>query len=355
MTVFLAAPAVLAEKDSRLDKEARLRGTVISLPDRDIELLPPPIVEAARLANDRWTEALAIDIGLSADLTLHSVRFGQRRTRPRVIHSQDAGADKQLSTLFEWSSRLRAKRLEYAALPPVTFPRIRVADGGTVTVSSGIAASEIVDEELTHLAAQAIGSWCRDNEVPCVFKVRDGSLEDIEETAGGAEGSDLPAVVKHRRLQRLLPRESLETDPEPHLALGIEAYACVGSPLYRFEDLMMQRQLLAVGGGNAAAYGSADLDRGLAETTSAREAAVAVERAGRRYWSLKALEKCVGEQLHVTVIDRAGLGYLVVDEVYGCSAHVPAPGEMWAHPGDTLIVRLEQVSARRDSLRLALR
>ena len=356
VTVFLAAPAALVEKDSRLDEEARLRGTAISLPDRDIHLLPPPIAAAARLAPGKWTETLAVDIGLSADLTPNSVDFGLRRTRPRVVaDSSDAAADKQLSTLLAWSSRLRAKRLERAVLPPVPFPRVRVADGDAVSASSEITASEMVDEELTHLAAQAIGGWCRDNVVPCVFKTRAGSPEALQEAgAAGGGATGLPALVLHRRAQRLLTRESLQTDPAPHRALGIDAYASIGFPLDRFEDLMMQRQLIAVGRGESPVYESEDLDRGLAETASAREAASAVARAGRRYWSLKSLEERVGEELDVTVTDRAGLGYFVVAEATGCGAHVPAKGEMRAHPGDTIRVRLEQVSARRDILRLAL-
>lgn len=78
-----------------------------------------------------------------------------------------------------------------------------------------------------------------------------------------------------------------------------------------------------------------------------------VERSGQRYWTLVALEASAGHRLSGLVVERAGLGYRILLEESGFSAFVPAPGELWAQPGDRIVVRVAQVSAHRDLIKLA--
>lgn len=71
------------------------------------------------------------------------------------------------------------------------------------------------------------------------------------------------------------------------------------------------------------------------------------------YWALIALEAAASNRILGLVLERAGLGYRILLEEFESGAFVPAPGELWAQPGDRVDVRVAQVSARRDQLVLA--
>ncbi len=112
----------------------------------------------------------------------------------------------------------------------------------------------------------------------------------------------------------------------------------------------MQRQLIAAKRGRAL-VGEEELKRLLGEYAAGIEAARRVERHGRRYWLLAALQPYQGADLEATVIRRSGLGYTVLLDGFDIEGYVAAT-EMSAHPGDPVRVRLQQVSPRRNLLRL---
>ena len=65
------------------------------------------------------------------------------------------------------------------------------------------------------------------------------------------------------------------------------------------------------------------------------------------------MEAAASNRILGLVFERAGLGYRILLEEFEFCAFVPAPGELWAQPGDRVDVRVAQVSARRDQLVLA--
>ena len=315
-------------------------------------MFPPEIISAAGFIDGELKPAIAVDFSLNESLEPEAVRLSLRRVR---CHVADEMPDNH-GALSGWAQRLRSARLARALMPVVDFPQVKVDDGELWIDSHARTDASIVDEELTYLASSAIGSWCHELGVPCVYSTRGaGSERDGEGGAPAADvGNPLPAIVRHRHLQRHLSRPSLQMRPDREEALGIDSYARFSSPLDRYEDLTMQRQLIGMIVDSRPLYREEELRQSLAKTASAREAASAAIGEGRRYWALKALEQRAGEELEALVIERAGLGYSVVITSVGCSGYVPVIRELWAETGDRLRVRIEQVSARRDVLRLSI-
>ena len=351
VTVFLATPALLFDADSTIEVEAAVRGRSISSPDRHIPMLPPSVTEDARLVDDEGRPALAITAVMDRGLTFKSVEVGLRRVRPRlVVAGNEPRSKRQYDMLSSLAASLRDARLKRSCLPDtdVRRPAVQLIDGQPSFGEPAVWGATI-DEELTHLACGAAAVWCRERDVPTVYRTQ---------AVPGAPDTEfivptLPACVQYEQLCRLLPRPSIQTDAAEESVLGLDEYASAGMPCSRFEDLMVQRQLISAAMGQRPIYSKGELDKGLADTSSAREVAYRVERSGQRYWTLMALEASVGEQLAGLVIDRAGLGYRVVLEESGFSAFVPAPGELWAQPGDRILVRVARVCARLDQLILA--
>ncbi len=352
VTVFLAAPVLLFERDSTIEQEAAVRGRSISPPDRDIPMLPPSVVEDARLVDDEGRPAVAITVVMDRSFTLKSVEVGLRRVRPRLVSAGDEPrAQRQHSLLSSIATSLRDGRLERSCIPDadVRRPAVRLIDGQPSFPEPAFTEGMTIDEELTHLACWAAAAWCRERDIPTVYRTQAApESPDID-----FKVPTLPSRVRYEQLCRLLPRPSVQTDAAEQSVLGFLEYASTGMPCSRFEDLMMQRQLISAATGQSSTYSKEELEVGLADTASAREVAYRVERSGQRYWTLMALEASAGDRLPGLVIERAGLGYRVLLEESGFSAFVPAPGELWAQPGDRIVVRVAQVSAHRDLLKLA--
>ncbi len=350
VTIFLATPALLFDTDNPIEQEAAARGYSVSPPDRHIPMLPPSVIENARLVDDEERPAVAITVVLNRSLSLKSVEVGLRRVRPRLVAAGDESpARRRYGLLSSVATALRDARVQRSCIPDIDrTPAVQLVDGQPSFGVPALTADTTIDEELTHLACWALSAWCREREIPAVYRTQAApESPDLEDHA-----PTLPARVRYEQLCRLLPRPSLQTDAAEESVLGFTAYVSAAQPCSRFEDLMMQRQLISAVVGSPI-YSVEELDRGLADTASAREVAFRVERSGQRYWTLMALEARTGDQLTGLVIDRAGLGYRIVLEESGFSAFVPAPGELWAQPGDRIVVRVARVSAQRDQLTLA--
>lgn len=151
---------------------------------------------------------------------------------------------------------------------------------------------------------------------------------------------------------KLLSGATLQAAPDRHHGLGVEAYAPTSQPLHRYADWLMHRQLVCLVQGGKPVFSEEELERALVETAWTREVTGQIEAAGRRYWLLKDLEGRLNDELGAVVLERRGRGYLVELEDCRLNGFVHGGRELWAMPGDRMRVRVVQVSARRDLVRL---
>ena len=150
-----------------------------------------------------------------------------------------------------------------------------------------------------------------------------------------------------------MPRAFLQVEPGIHSGLGLRVCVAMDRPLDSYADLVMQQQLAEVAARGQHRYKADEMQHVLSDIAAARETGADVVRSARRYWALHCLEDWEGKDVEVTVLERAGVGYVVQFTEVGTKGYVRTGGELWAVPGDRVCVRLERVSARRDVLRLA--
>jgi len=134
--------------------------------------------------------------------------------------------------------------------------------------------------------------FAAEKRIPIIYRVQP------ESTAGGLSG------------QR--PRLSLY--PEYHTGVGLECYAQLSSPIRRYADLVLQRQLLAALAKEASApYSADDLLRVLADAENSSAAAREIERSAKRYWILRHLEDQVLDRPLEALALRDGASAELVD------------------------------------------
>jgi exoribonuclease-2 len=303
--VFIALVADWVEKGGVLDREAAQRGATVYLPEATIRMLPDEIScnRASLLAGvpraTLVTEAHLDPAGELLDASLYPAAavVTKRLTYDEAdlilaADERQAGGDEALATMLRQLNALalqlrERRRRAGAVLVQRRELKVKVRDG-TIDVrgvDAGAPARQMVAEFML-LSNFVAARFAADRHLAIIYRVQPNF------------GSELVA-------QR--PRLSLY--PDLHVGVGLKVYAQLSSPIRRYADLALQRQLiaaLAFEGG--AAYRSDELMEVLANAESAELGAKELERRAKRYWALRFLEESRADQPLLARALRAGTG-----------------------------------------------
>ena len=158
--------------------------------------------------------------------------------------------------------------------------------------------------------------------------------------------------VRHAALKRCLSRGITGTEPARHFSLGLEAYVQATSPIRRYGDLLVQRQLAAHLSGFPPKEAPALLEL-LQELESGTRQAAAISREDQRHWQQVWFEAHRHAPWPAVFLrwlrPQDHLGLVHVETLAMDLAATCPPG---ADPGDALILRVSAVDPLSDLLQL---
>jgi exoribonuclease-2 len=195
-----------------------------------------------------------------------------------------------------------------------------------------------------HLAARLF----RERGVPALYRKQ-------ARPRGRVDMPDRPALYHLYRQRRLLSRVDLSTEPGPHCMLGLDLYTTITSPMRKYYDLVMQRQMRCLLQGTPALYGKNDLKNLVAEVEPCLTRANLVSQERERYWVLKYFQERIGQTCSALVLEKRMRTYSIVLTDYQFEANLSAPDGTELIPGTTVTVVIEKVDPFNGSLRVALR
>jgi exoribonuclease-2 len=355
--VHIADPSAFVLPGDPIDTEALSRGVTHYFPERRIPMLPESISEeAASLLPERDRPALSflVEIGAGGAVVGQSILRSVIRSRAGLDYDEvDArladGTGPHASALAELlaAAGLReSARIAGGALA-LHFPEveIRVEAGGRIVVErrdSHSSSHRLVAEAML-LAGAAAAAFCSARKLPAIYRRQAPPDRPIPSPP---EGADLLASAWSAR--RSLRRGEIGLEPGSHFGLGLPAYAQVTSPLRRFQDLALHRQIAAALEEKPPPYDAAALQRIAASTERAELDGRRAERAVDRYWLLRHLEAKIGEIVPALVVEDEPrpivilVDTMIEEPVRGLSAPI----------GSTVRLRIERVDPRADVLRL---
>jgi exoribonuclease-2 len=356
--VHITDAASLIEPESLLDLEARERGSTLYMPDARVPMLPPPLSEdALSLKQDTVRPAISLLARIDPegqvqafDLLLSVVRVDRRLSYEEADELLDS--DPSLSGLYQACLAMKRRRgRDGAYFLPLPEVLVGVDEENQVwvrRVDRDGPTREMVAETAI-LANQLKAQFMVDNQTPALYRTQAPPKEPIEE----GDPSDL---YLHFRQRRLLNRVELTHKPGLHSSLGVKPYTHATSPIRRYLDLLMQRQLGAVLAGDHPHYTKEELTdlAMLVEPTVRRLNRVRQYR--QRYWLMKWLEarKAAGETVAGIVMEYQVRRWQILISDIMMLTNLPNQPGLNLEPGMQVDLNLEKVDVFHDILKVSL-
>ena len=284
--VHIALVADFVAKGGAMDIEAASRATTVYLPETTIRMLPDPIsCRAASLIAGEDRPVLTTDVRLSADgelidASIYPARIPIMRRLDydqvdRILES-GTGADDTAATVARLNAaaiQLRQRRRTAGAvLMQRREAKVRVhGDDVQITVLDNASPGRTLVAEFMVLSNFVAARYAAVNRIPIIYRVQPQM------------GGDLASM-----------RPRLSLHPEYHAGIGLDFYAQLSSPIRRYADLVMQRQLLGALANrdhDTAIYTVDELLTVLAGAENAEASGRELERRAKRYWILRYLER----------------------------------------------------------------
>ena len=368
LLVAIADVAQYVAEGGALDTEAALRGNSVYFPDRVVPMLPEALSNGLCSlvpGEDRACLAVEMEIGSDGRKTGHRFLRGLMRSHARLTYDavedyhnggtapEGVGAG-ALDALFAAYGRLAEARRERGALElDLPEKRVRFDDAGEPVAidRKHQSASQKLIEEFMILANVSAAETLEEADRLCVFRAHEPpAAEKIDalHQLARAMGLSFPKgqVVRPRNFNALLDQARGKGDAGDlallnetvlrsqsqadyrisnpgHFGLALRRYAHFTSPIRRYADLMVHRQIIALlenrktGPEREAAAETAG-----AVSMTERQAAAAERRTVDRY-AARLMADHAGRTVEGRVVSVAAFGAFVEIEDSGAEGLLP--------------------------------
>ncbi len=357
--IHIADPGRLVELGSPLDLEARRRGSSLylargSLPMFPQELATGPFSLRSGLRCAAWS--LRVELGAEGEVQTFALHRSWLRPAYRLSYSDadelielappEEPAPAALHVLMErrcaWRQRQGALQLEQPE--------------GRIRCRGDVAELEVVEPSASRrLVAEAMilaGAVMAEHGVRLGLALPYRS-QQASALPSEAELAQLePGPVRHAAIKRCLSRGHMGVTPAPHFSLGLAAYVQATSPIRRYGDLLVQRQLAALADGQVPLQ-EAELAALLSEVEGCLRQGLSISRDDQRHWQQVWFEQNPQPSWAATFLrwlrPQDQLALVWIDDL---SLELPAECPAGSEPGAALRLRVVQVDSLRDQLRL---
>jgi len=374
--IHIADPSHFVPIGGRVDTEALSRAATFYFPDLKLPMMPRVLAEeAASLVAGEARPALSFLVTVSplgevidSEIVTSIIRARVRLTyeeadrliaRPTAAEgdgSPDEWIAAALRRLRLLTGALEAERVSAGAVTiRAAELDLRVSKAGEILVRriDDRGPSRRMVSEAMILANRLAAAFCMKRGIPAIYRRQAPPTEPLADPPAAPPPSDEDVYdpVAVRALRRRMRRGEVGLQPAPHSGLGLDAYTQATSPIRRYQDLVVHRQIKAALAGVPLPYDEEALARIAATTEEAEKAAREAERTTDEYWILKHYQLREGSEVEGIVVwaDARRTEVELTDTLY--TATLPAgTGKV---PGQRIRFVIE--ASRPRARRLALR
>ena len=291
--VHISNVAHFIGRGSFLDQGALERAETVYFPEGRVDMFPRELVsrKLSLTAGDPRPALSLFATFNKEDFTLIDYRF--EATVIRVSKNLTYAEATEIFDQTQWGNSLvaltdslRSTRVEKGAFI-VQLPELKIGvrdrDGISISKDYMDSPAHNVVSECMILMNRLSGDFFGKNAIPALFR---SQSRDIEPEARELDPEDVlfpVKVIKH------LKPSFVTSTPEIHKSLGVACYVQMTSPIRRYLDLVMQRQLISWLEEQNICYSESELEDTNTRVSLATREIKNAQRGRHRYWLIRYL------------------------------------------------------------------
>jgi len=307
--IHIADSTTLINPDSLLDKSARYNGSSIYLPEKTIPMLPSKfITEFGSLDPSKSRPALSLLIKTDLNYKIECWRIVPSviSTAKSMTYEEASFALKHtensdyqmMSHLLNFSKKQMCLRKQNGAVDLQTQEmntKVTSESEIEITVLNSRTDSRVMVSELMILFNSLAAKFFVENDIPAIYR-HQPSPNLYDDSDFDLQHASKNEISKNYHLVRNLPKTKLTGEPLPHYSLGLQSYLQITSPLRRYSDMLLQRQIVHFICYGKFLYSQENLETLAFGTYSRIKDIRYVERERQRYWLIKYLENILNSK-----------------------------------------------------------
>jgi len=246
--IHISNPCKLFLHDSNVDLDARKRNSSLYLIDQYIPMLPNDILEKANLAQNKISETISAAIEFNDDGSINNYEITEAIIKPKYqLTYEDANEILELEpkeeielieikNLLEKSITFRRKKGAIIFESPNS--KIKLYEDKIILTKLEKTISQIIVAESMILMGYVTSLFIDKYDLAAAFRIQKLNCNPSE-ILGRYNNSDIKYII----LKQYMGRSYLTTKPGIHESLGLNMYVQSTSPLRRYLDLIIQRQV----------------------------------------------------------------------------------------------------------------
>ncbi len=364
--IHLANPSTFVSKNDLLDQAAIERPLSLYLPTTTVTMFPPRLgCDLASLSAEQLRPAMSFMVQLNDEgdivdwrIAASEIQVTDRLTyikADQLLRECGDGSDSQspivsaLRILDNLATKRRVFREECGAVS-LNRPEIKIR----VIKDEIFAEREDVDtpsrmlvQEFMILANHLAAKYALRNDIPIIYRCQEQPYDDVHSVIHYDP-------IDFDRQVRQMKRTRLSTYPEGHFGLGLDLYTQVSSPLRRYADLVIQRQICAHLADEPLPYTQQELFGVLDNVERTAGANRALEREAHKYWMLEYLRRNYLEKTLTATVVRVD-GSLVLAELNDFFERGVVITRDRPAVGEILKVRIAEINPRQGRLAMEIK
>ena len=342
-------------KGDSIDREALSRGSSIYMPDQKISMLPAALAEglcSLKAGELRPAISTMVNLDPSMEIIDYEILPSLIKVKHQLTYydvNLTADQNQDVVILRKIAEKFRQRRLDGGAVQ-ISVPETNVwlADDGSITFNkiNRESPGRLLVSELMILANWLMARFLAQNEIPAIFR---SQPEPRERLYKGDEGTLFQNWMQRRYLSRFV----LDHKPGKHSGLGLDAYVTATSPIRKYFDLVTQRQLRALLDLEQP-YTAEEIDELIQMLQLPMSNIVRIQFGRHRYWLLKYLEQHIGRKEEAILLIKRRRNYQILLSEYMVECDLPLSSGLELKPEDLIQVTIQNVSARKDLLQVAI-
>ena len=303
--IHISDVAHVITPDSLLDEEASQRGSSLYLPRRHIPMIPQNLSQdtlSLREGCDRPAISLISRLDKSGNLLDYRFALSLVNVKRQLTYDQVNEIymkESPLEEAHQLSQFMRQKRVDQGSLIlslPEVYVRILPDSSLSLELVEQNTPSRMMVAEFMIFHNWLAARFCRDNKIPVLYR---GQGEPSKKLSINEAGYLYFIFKQRRKLNPLM----IDTEPRGHTGLGLDVYTNASSPIRRYLDLVVQRQIRGYLIDGSPIYDKEELENIRISVEPVLRDLERMKRNRLRYWIQKYLRQHIGENFSALVLD----------------------------------------------------